>query len=58
MRRRWLLGTISGACFGLFLALDLLFFGVIRLDSALVTLLPAIGLLVGFGLGVWGPRGK
>ena len=32
-KRRWLLGTISGFFFGLFLGFTLLGFGVVRLDS-------------------------
>jgi hypothetical protein len=45
---------IAGAIFGflcfLFIALDLLFFGVIPLNSAVITILPLVGIV--FGL-VW-----
>lgn len=34
-----------------FVALDLVLFGVLALDSALVTILPVVGLLVGGALG-------
>jgi hypothetical protein len=51
MRRRPVLGAISGLFFGLFLAVDLLFLGVIPLDNILVTVLPIAFLVVGLALG-------
>lgn len=41
-----ILGAFAGFFFGLFVALDLLLFGAIQLDSILLTLLPLIGLIV------------
>jgi hypothetical protein len=58
MRRRWLLGSISGFGFGLFLALDLLFFGVLALDSDWLGYLPIAGLVAGLALALWAPRGR
>jgi hypothetical protein len=52
MRRRPVLGAISGLFFGLFLAVDLLFLGVIPFDNILVTVLPIAGLVVGLALGL------
>ena len=54
-KKRWVLGTISGFFFGLFLGLTLLGFGVFALDSAALTILPIAGLLVGLGGSLWGP---
>jgi hypothetical protein len=45
---------VAGAIFGFlcffFIALDLLFFGVIPLNSAVITILPIVGIVVGL---VW-----
>lgn len=49
-RGRPVLGAIAGFFFFLFLALDLLFLGVIPLDSALITILPILGIILGL---VW-----
>ena len=46
-RGRPVLAAISGFFTGLFLALDLVFFGVIRLDNIAVTVLPVVGLVAG-----------
>ena len=47
-----IIGTAAlGFLFLLFVALDLVLFGVIPLNSVIVTLLPAIGLLAGGALG-------
>ncbi len=58
MHGRRVLGAISGLFAGLFIGLDLLFFGVVRLDSVLLTILPVIGLIGGIGLAMWAPRGR
>jgi hypothetical protein len=58
MRGRPVLGAFSGFFFGLFLGLDLLFFGVIRLDSVLITILPILGLIAGIALARWAPLGR
>lgn len=62
MRRRGrpVLGGISGFFFGLFLGLDLLFYGLVALDSILLTILPIVGLVLGVVLGLRAPlrRGR
>ncbi|MDO8389614.1 MAG: hypothetical protein Q7V57_03920 [Actinomycetota bacterium] len=55
-------GRLIGACalgffFFLFVAIDLVLFGVIPLNSVLVTLLPLIGLLLVAVIGVVSSRG-
>ena len=55
---RPVLGAINGFFLGLFVALDLLFFGVVRLDSVVITILPIAGIVVGIVLGFWGPLGR
>jgi len=40
-------GAIFGFLFFLFVALDLLLFGVIPLNSALITVLPIVGIVLG-----------
>lgn len=52
MRRRGrpLLGAFSGLFLGLFLDVDLLIFGVVALDSAVLIVLPAVGLVLGIVL--------
>jgi hypothetical protein len=48
-----IIGTaVVGFLFLLFVALDLVLFGVVALNSALVTVLPLVGLLAGAGLAV------
>ena len=44
VRRRWLLGTVSGFAFGLFVALALLGSGAFALDSPWLVWMPVIGL--------------
>ncbi len=58
MHGRRVLGAISGLFAGLFIGLDLLFFGVVPLDSVLLTVLPIIGLFAGIALAMWAPRGR
>lgn len=52
MRRRGrpVLGAFSGFFLGLLLGVDLLLFGVVALDSALLLVLPVLGLVVGIVL--------
>lgn len=57
-RGRPVLGTISGLFLGLFVALDLLLFGVVALDSAVLTILPVVGLVLGLALSLWAPIGR
>ncbi|HEY2814277.1 MAG TPA: hypothetical protein VGJ03_12495 [Acidimicrobiales bacterium] len=56
-RGRPVLGGIFGFLFFLFLALDLLFFGVIPLKSILITLLPLLGIVLGVACAFWAPLG-
>jgi hypothetical protein len=57
-RGRPVLAAISGFFTGVFLALDLVFFGVIRLDNIAVTILPILGLVAGIALALWAPLGR
>lgn len=57
-RGRPVLAALSGFFTGLFLALDLVFFGAIRLDNITVTALPVIGLVAGILLALWAPLGR
>ena len=56
-------GRIVGACalsffFFLFVAIDLVLFGVIPLNSVMVTVLPLVGLLLVAVVGVVASRGR
>ena len=57
-RGRPILAAICGFFAGLFGALDLVFFGAIRLDNIAVTILPVVGLIVGVALAMWAPLGR
>jgi hypothetical protein len=57
-RGRPVLAAVSGFFTGLFLALDLVFFGTIRLDNIAVTILPIVFLIVGVLLALWAPLGR
>jgi len=50
-------GAIFGFLFFLFVALDLLFFGVIPLDSAVITILPLVGIVLGLVWAMVAPLG-
>lgn len=52
-RGRPVLGAIVGFFTGLFLALALLFNGVIPLESNLLVILPIAGLVLNFALAMW-----
>ena len=52
---RPVLGAFMGFLFFLFLALDLVFFGVIPLNSAFITILPLVGIVVGLVWAMLGP---
>lgn len=45
-------GAVLGFLFMLFVAVDLVVFGVIAMNSVVVTILPLIGLVLGIVLGV------
>ena len=55
---RPVLAAISGLFLGLFIALDLLFFGIIPLDSVMITVLPVLGLVLFPLLAIVAPIGK
>jgi hypothetical protein len=57
-RGRPVLAALCGFFTGLFLALDLVFFGAIRLDNLAVTILPVVGLIGGTLLALWAPLGR
>ena len=54
-RGRPVLGAVNGLFLGLFVAADLLFFGVVRLDSVVITIVVIAGVVSGIVLGWWGP---
>ncbi len=51
-------GGICGLFFGLFLTLTLTVYAGVPLDSVLYDILSAAGLVMGVGLGIWGPFGR
>lgn len=55
MKGRPVLGVVGGLLFGLFVALDLVFFRVVASDSVLVVLAPIFGVLLGVALAAWAP---
>jgi hypothetical protein len=57
VKKRWLLGAISGFFFGFFLGLTLLGFGAYALDSKMIVYLPIIFMILGIAGALWGPRG-
>ncbi|MEY2422391.1 MAG: hypothetical protein QOI95_2458 [Acidimicrobiaceae bacterium] len=56
-RGRPVLGAIFGFLFFFFVALDLLFFGIVPLKSAVITILPIVGIFVGLAWARWAPLG-
>jgi hypothetical protein len=56
-RGRPVLAAVCGFFTGLLVALDLVFFGAIRLDNIAVTILPIVGLIAGTLLALWAPLG-
>jgi hypothetical protein len=57
-RGRPILGLVSGFFTGLFLGLTLLLFGVIPLDSILLTTLPIILMVIVWAIAMWAPFGS
>ena len=57
-RGRPILGAIGGFFFGLFVGLDLLFFGVIPLKSPVITIMPILGIILGLVLAKFAPLGR
>jgi hypothetical protein len=58
MKGHPVLGSITGFFFGLFLAVSLFLYGVIPLSSALMWILPLVGILLGLIMAAWAPFGK
>lgn len=54
---RPVLGAVMGLFFGLFVGLDLFMFGIVALDSVVITVLLVAGLLAGIALGLTAPFG-
>ena len=57
-RGRPILGAVMGLLLGVFVALDLLLFGIVAFDSALLYLFPVLGIALGIGLAMWAPLGR
>ncbi|MGI8794528.1 MAG: hypothetical protein ACR2H3_15375 [Acidimicrobiales bacterium] len=57
MKGRPILGAIAGLLFGVFVALDLVFFRVVTSDSVLLVVLPIVGLLGGIAIAAAAPFG-
>jgi hypothetical protein len=51
------LGGIFGFLFFFFIAMDLLFFGVVPLKSPVITILPVLGIFLGIAWAKWAPIG-
>jgi hypothetical protein len=56
-RGRPVLGGIFGFLCFLFIALDLLFFGIVPLNSAVITILPLLGIVFGLVWAKFAPLG-
>lgn len=57
MKGRPVLGAISGLFFGLFVALDLIFFRLVDSDTVILVIAPVVGMVMGLGLAAWAPFG-
>ena len=57
-RGRPVIGAIAGFFFFFFIALDLMFFGVIPLKSAVITILPIVGIIAGIVWAKFAPLGR
>ncbi|MCP4968011.1 MAG: NAD(P)(+) transhydrogenase (Re/Si-specific) subunit beta [bacterium] len=57
-RGRPIMAAIFGFLTGLFAAVSLLAFGVIPIESILVTILPIAGLVIAFSVAMWAPIGS
>ncbi len=60
MRRRGrpVRGFFAGLLLGIFLSLDLALMGAVKVDSAVLTILPAALAIIGLILGWWAPLGR
>lgn len=57
-RRRPVIGIISGLIFGIFLAADLVLFGIVPLDSVALTIALIVGIVLGIAIGFTAPLGR
>jgi hypothetical protein len=58
VKGRPLRGLIGGLLLGIFVDVDLVFGGVVKLESVVLTILPIALLVVGLLLGLWAPVGR
>src|SRR3954453_22806006 len=58
MRGRPIRGFFAGLFLGLALDLDLALSGAVKLDNAILTILPVALIVVGVALGIWAPVGR
>ena len=57
-RGRPIRGLIGGFLLGFFLSLDLALTGAVQFDSAVLTILPFVFMVIGLLLGLWAPIGR
>ena len=58
MKGRPVRGLFGGLLLGIFVDIDLVFGGIVKLDSVVLTVLPIALLVVGVLLGLWAPIGR
>ena len=58
MKGRPVRGLIGGLLLGIFLDIDLVFSGAVKLESVLLTVIPLVLMVVGLLLGLWAPLGR
>ena len=58
MRGRPVRGFFAGLLLGILLDLDLVLSGAVKLESAVLTILPIALMLIGLLLGLWAPIGR
>ena len=57
-RGRPIRGFFGGLLLGICIDLDLVLGGVVKLESSLLTILPAVLMAIFFALGLWAPIGR
>ena len=58
MKGRPVRGFFAGLLLGIFVDIDLVFGGVVKLSSVVLTILPIALIVVGLLLGIWAPVGR
>ena len=58
MKGRLVRGFFAGLFLGIFVDIDLVFGGVVKLSSVVLTILPIVLIVVGLLLGIWAPVGR